>query len=175
MLFDSDIVIAVVVILVGIGFFASSMVGHTDAYKDALETGILYDKVNYQLKSLVDDGTIEVAILLLNNNRANLAEEIIKNRIKFKNYNLTIGNYSISNGNTNGDYVLASTVVLMNRTEGWYGIYEDGGTLKITDKYFMSEEEALNYLNLNKNNKGIAIYYFKSSVPIKVSLKVYGG
>lgn len=182
MLFDSDLVAAVLIMLVGMAFFTSSMVGHTDNYMDAIKTNILHDKVTYQLKTLVTDGTLETAILLMNNNNADVAEKVIKNRIRFRNYNLTIGNYSINGTNTNegintSNFVLVSAVILMNRTEGWYGVYGDDNELKITDKHFISEEDAYNHLKKDiyrSYHYKKAIFYFKNNTPIKVTLKVYG-
>lgn len=183
MLFDSDLVVAILIILVGMAFFTSSMVEHTDNYMDAIKTNILHDKVTNQLKTLVTDGTIKTAILLINNNNTDVAEKVIKNRIRFRNYNLTIGNCSISeiSGDINhSNFVLVSAVILMNRTDGWYGVYGNDNELKITDEHFISEEETYKYLsndNIFPNDTypyKKAIFYFKNNTPIKVTLKVYG-
>ena len=175
MIFNSDVLIAVIILIVGMGFFTMSMVEHTDNYADAVRTNILYDRASDQLKSLVSDGTLESAILLINNNHGNMAEEVLKNRIILDNYNLSIGNYSISEGNlSNKDIVMASAVVVMNRTEGWYGIYGDGNSLHITNKHFLSEDDVYDYLNNFNYPYKRAIYYFNSSSPIEVTL-IYGG
>ena len=179
MIFDSDLLVAVIVIIVGMGFFTSSMVEHTNNYADAVKTNILYDKVVYQLKSLISDGTLETAVLLLNNNNSSIAENVLKNRINLKNYELKIGNYTlISHGNLNNTKtIMVSTTILMNRTEGWYGIYGNDSELHITNEHFISESEAYNYLNKYDNTTypyKKAIYYFNSSNPINITL-ICGG
>jgi len=176
MIFDSDIVIGVIILIVGMGFFTLSMVEHTDSYADAVKTSILYDKASFQLKSLVSDGTLESAILLINNGYGSMAEKVLKNRIDLKNYKLRIGNYTISKGNlSDKDIVIVSTVIIINRTEGWYGVYGNESTLHITDKYFLSEEEVYNYLNSYSNTPfKRAIYYFRSYDPINITL-ICGG
>ena len=176
MIFDSDVLIAVIILIVGMGYFTMSMVEHTNNYADTVGTNILYDRASDQLKSLVSDGTLESAILLINNNHGSMAEEVLDNRIILENYNLSVGNYSISKGNlSNRDIVMASVVVVMNRTEGWYGIYGDSTTLHITDRHFLSENEAYSYLNNHYPNYPYkrVIYYFNSSSPIEVTL-IYG-
>ncbi|AXI25404.1 hypothetical protein CFE53_04365 [Methanofervidicoccus sp. A16] len=177
MIFDSDILIGVIILIVGMGFFTLSMVEHTDSYVDAVRTNILYDKASAQLKSLVSDGTLESAILLINNGYESMAKEVLENRIDVDNYVLTIGNYTISEGNLNNiDTVIVSTVIVINRTEGWYGIYGDSNSLNITEKHFLSEEETYNYLNQHNYNYPYkrAIYYFRSNRPINITL-ICGG
>jgi len=177
MIFDSDIVIGVIILIVGMGFFTLSMVEHTDSYADAVRTNILYDKASFQLKSLVSDGTLESAILLINSGYGSIAEEVLKNRIDLENYNLNIGDYTISEGNlSDKDIVIVSTVIVMNRTEGWYGVYGNQNTLHITDEYFLSEEEVYSHLNDEYSQYPYkrAIYYFRSSSPINITL-IYGG
>ncbi|WP_292460296.1 hypothetical protein [Methanothermococcus sp.] len=175
MIFDSDLLIAVIIIIVGMGFFTSSMIEHTNNYEDTVKTNIMYDKVVYQLKSLISDGTIETAILLINNNNSAIAVSILKNRIGFKNYELKIGNYAISQGNLTGSKtIMASTTILMNRTEGWYGVYGNDNGLYLTNKHFISENETYNYLNNHYDNTTYpyrkAIYYFNSSNPINITI-----
>ncbi|WP_421077357.1 hypothetical protein Mjas_06450 [Methanothermococcus sp. Ax23] len=178
MIFDSDILIAVIIIIVGMGFFTSSMVEHTNNYADAVKTNILYDKVVYQLKSLISDGTLETAVLLLNTNNSDIAKSVLKNKIGLKNYELKIGNYPIipPQGDLNSTKtIMVSATILMNRTEGWYGIYGNDDELHITNKYFISENETYNYLNTYYNSYPYkkAIYYFNSSNPINITL-IYG-
>jgi len=175
MIFDSDIVIGMIILIVGMGFFTLSMVEHTDSYADAVKTNILYDKASDQLKSLVSDGTLESAIILINCGYGSIAEEVLRNRISLENYELQIGNYIISEGNlSNKNIVIVSTVIAINRTEGWYGVYGDNTTLYITDEYFLSEDEAYNYLHQYQHPFKRAIYYFRSSDPINITL-IYGG
>jgi len=175
MIFDSDIVIGMIILIVGMGFFTLSMVEHTDSYTDAVKTNILYDKASDQLKSIISDGTMESAIILINCGYEHIAEEVLRNRINLENYNLSIGNYTISKGDlSDKDIVVVSTVVIINRTEGWYGVYGDQNTLHITDKYFLSEDEAYNYLNQYQHPFKRAIYYFRSSDPINITL-ICGG
>ena len=178
MIFDNDVLIGVIIIIVGMGYFTLSIVEHINNYVDIVKTNILYDKVSDQLKSLVSDGTLESAILLINNGYGSIAEELLKNRINLDNYILSIGNYTISEGNlTNMDTIIVSTVVIMNRTEGWYGVYGNESYLNITDEYFLSEDEAYNHLSLPKYSRypyKRAIYYFRSSSPIKITL-ICGG
>ena len=176
MIFSSDAVIASLIILVGLAFFTSSMVGHTDVYKDALKTSMLYDKASYQLKSLVSDGTIEICILLINNNKTKLAEDIVRNKIPYDNYQLIIGSYTINSTSLNisKNFAIASAVIIMNRTEGWYGIYGNNTKMQITDEYFMTYNESLENLNDNYNYPyKKPIYYFNSSNPIVVKFILY--
>jgi len=177
MIFDSDVVLGVIILIFGMGFLTLSMVEHTESYADTVRSSILYDKASDQLKALVSDGTLESAILLLNHGYRSMAEEVLKNRIDLENYELHIGDYTISEGNLQGkNLVIVSTVIVMNRTEGWYGVYGNQSSLHITDKYFLSEEEAYNYLLTYCSQSPFkrAIYYFRSSSPINVTL-IYGG
>jgi len=177
MIFDSDVVLAVIILIVGMGFLTISMVEHTEDYADAVKTNILYDKASDRLKALVSDGTLESAILLINCGYGSTAEEVLKNRMDLENYILHIGNYTISEGNLQDkDLVIVSTVMVMNRTEGWYGVYGNQKSLHITDKYFLSEEEAYNYLITYYSGYPFkrAIYYFRSNTPINITL-IYGG
>ena len=176
MIFDSDILIAVVILIVGMGYFTLSMVEHTESYVDVVGLNILYDRAGDQLKSIVSDGTLESAILLINSGYESMAEEVLKNRITLENYRLSIGGYTISEGHLVGDKVVVSTVVVMNRTEGWYGIYGNNTTLHITDRHFLSEDEVYKYLNncyKNYSHKR-AIYYSNSIGSTEVTL-IYGG
>ncbi|HIP90753.1 MAG TPA: hypothetical protein EYH21_00405 [Methanothermococcus okinawensis] len=175
MIFDNDILFGIIILIVGMGFFTLSMVEHTDSYADAVKTSILYDKASDQLKSIVSDGTVESAILLINNGYESKVEEVLKNRIDLKNYRIVIGDYTISQGDLNDkDIVVVSTVIVLNRTEGWYGVYGNEKTLRLTDRCFLSEEEVYSYLGGNSHSFVRAIYYFKSSTPINVSL-ICGG
>ncbi|MBW9223819.1 hypothetical protein KKP90_04485 [Methanothermococcus sp. SCGC AD-155-E23] len=175
MIFDNDILLGVIILIVGMGFFTLSMVEHTDSYADAVKTSILYDKASDQLKFLVSDGTLESAILLINNGYGSQAEEVLRNRIDLEDYIIVIGNYTISQGDLNDkDIVVVSTVIVLNRTEGWYGVYGDERTLRLTDRCFLSEEEVYSYLGGNSHSFVRAIYYFRSSTPINISL-ICGG
>jgi len=177
MIFDTDFVLGMLILIVGMGFFTLSMVEHLDNYADTVKTNILYDKASDRLKSLVSDGTLESVILLVNNGYGHIAEEVLKNRIDLEDYNLSIGDYWISEGNLdNKDVIIVSTIVVLNRTEGWYGVYGDQSTLHITDRHFLSEDEAYNYLITHYSSYPFkrAIYYFNSCNPINVTL-VCGG
>jgi len=177
MIFDTDILLGVLILIVGMGFFTLSMVEHIDNYAHAVKMNILYDKASDRLKSLVSDGTLESAILLINSGYGYIAEEVLKNRIDLENYNLSIGDYCIIEGNlSNKNVIIVSTIVVLNRTEGWYGVYGDQSALHITDKYFLSEEEAYNYVLTYYSQYPFkrAIYYFRSSSPINVTL-ICGG
>ncbi len=179
MLFDSDLLLSTIILIVGLAFFTTSMVGHIDGYKDALSTSVIYDKANHQLKSLIDDGTIEACILLINNNETPIAESIIRNRIPYNNYQLKIGNYVINSTklDTNKAYVMVSTVIIMNRTEGWYGVYGNNDEIYLMNKHFISYNEALEYMdnnapyNIYRYRK--PVYYFDSSKPITVEFILY--
>jgi hypothetical protein len=181
MIFNSELLLSAIILIVGMAFFTSSMVEHVDGYKDALSTDIVYGKANYQLKSLIGDGTIEACILLMNNGDDNIAKTIIKNRIPYDNYQLKIGNYTINGSpilDTNKTYIVASAVIMMNRTEGWYGVYGDNTEIHLMDdKYFLSYEDALDYMNTtapyNTYDYKKPVYYFKSSEPITVKFILY--
>ncbi|AEF96508.1 hypothetical protein [Methanotorris igneus] len=177
MIFDSDIVIAVIVLLVGLSFYAASLSEHVHSYTSAVKTNILYDKASHTLLDLVSDGTLESCIILYNNECEDIANNILRNRINFKNYELTIGNITIKEGSPTGNEVVVSSTILLNRTEGWYGIYGNETKLNITQEYFLSESAAMQYLNETYNNSTFkrAFYYFNTSKPIEVKLKVYGG
>jgi len=177
MIFDMDVTLGVIILIVGMGFFTISMVEHIGSYTDALKMNILYDKASDQLKSLISDGTLESAILLINNGNGSRAEEVLRNRINLENYILRIGNYTITEGDlSNSNTRVVCTVVIINRTEGWYGIYGNDTNLYITDRYFLSENETYQYLISNKSIYPYkrAIYYFRTVSPIQVTL-IYGG
>ena len=82
MIFDSDMVIGIIILIIGAIFFTATMGEYLSIQKDSVVTNILHDKATSQLKSLICDGTIEACILLINNNKGNIAENIIKNRIQ---------------------------------------------------------------------------------------------
>ena len=179
MIFDSELLLSTIILTVGLAFFTSSMVEHVDGYKDALSTDMVYDKANYQLKSLISDGTIEACILLMNNGNDSIAETIIRNRIPYNNYQVKIGSYTINSTtlNTNKTYIVVSSVIMMNRTEGWYGVYGNNTEIYLMDKYFLSYEDSLNYMSNNApyNNYEYKnpVYYFNNSKPITVKFILY--
>ena len=86
MIFDSDLVIAICILLIGAIFFTATMGEYLGVHRDATITEILHDKATSQLKSLICDGTVEACILLINNNKSSIAENILKNRIIYNNY-----------------------------------------------------------------------------------------
>ena len=179
MILNSELLLSIIILTVGLAFFTSSMVEHVDGYKDALSTDMIYDKANYQLKSLIGDGTIEACILLMNNDNNSIARTIIRNRIPYDNYQLKIGDYTINSAtlDTNKTYIVVSTVIMMNRTEGWYGVYGNNTEIHLMDKYFLSYEDALNYMNnnapYNTYDYKKPVYYFNNSKPITVKFILY--
>jgi hypothetical protein len=181
MIFDSDLVIAICILLIGAVFFTATMGEYLGVHRDATITEILHDKATTQLKSLICDGTIEACILLINNNKSSIAENILKNRIIYNNYKLIIGNYMISEGNCNGSFAIVSAVVAMNRTEGWYGVYWNSTFVGITDKHYLTYEEAvdetLKEINETYGDTKLfnvtAIYYFNISRPVDVKFILY--
>jgi hypothetical protein len=175
MIFDSDMVIGIIILIIGAIFFTATMGEYLSIQKDSVVTNILHDKATSQLKSLICDGTIEACILLINNNKGNIAENIIKNRIPYDNYMLLIGNYPIYKGNQTKDFAVVSAVVVMNRTEGWYGVYWNDTFVGITNKHYLSYEEAINKTEelYGGNFSVTAIYYFNISKPIDVKFTLY--
>ncbi|WP_459201788.1 hypothetical protein [Methanococcus sp. CF] len=173
MIFDSDLVIAIVILTIGMAFFTTSLVEHSGAYQDVIKSDILHDKASYQLKAIIADGTAETVLLLLNNNENSTAQSILNNRLQFKNYEFLVGDEVVfSEGDQlNQDIIIVSSVVVMNRSEGWYGVaWNDGGSITILGPE-TSELQA--YQSVSGDYKK-AIYYFNNSKPVKVSLKVYG-
>ncbi|MBA2858960.1 hypothetical protein HNP93_001661 [Methanococcus maripaludis] len=173
MIFDSDLVIALVILTIGMAFFTTSLVEHSGAYQDVIKSDILHDKASYQLKAIIADGTAETALLLWNNNEDSTAESILSNRVYVKNYDFIVDDQVVfSKGSkTNQNIVIVSSVVIMNRSEGWYGVaWDDGGSITILGPE-TSELQA--YQSVSGDYKK-AIYYFNNSKPVKVSLKVYG-
>ena len=175
MIFDSDLVIAICILLIGAIFFTATMGEYLGVHRDATITEILHDKATSQLKSLICDGTVEACILLINNNKSSIAENILKNRIIYNNYKLIIGNYAISEGNCNSSFAIASAVVAMNRSEGWYGVYWNSTFVGISDKHYLTYEEAINETSEEVGNtfNVTAIYYFNISRPVDVKFILY--
>ncbi|MBB6401852.1 hypothetical protein HNP92_001157 [Methanococcus maripaludis] len=176
MIFDSDMVIAIVILTVGMAFYTSSLVEHGGMYGDTIKTNIFHDKVSSQLKEMVTDGTIDTAMLLKNNNETVVAENLIKSRVVSDNYVLTIGNWTIDNSNPTDEFVLVSTVVLINRSEGWYGFYWNETTNPniVSKGPFIDENIAYAVLRAYDSDYNKTIYYYNSNESIDVSLKVYG-
>ncbi|ABR55150.1 conserved hypothetical protein [Methanococcus vannielii SB] len=173
MIFDSDLVIAVVILTIGMAFFTTSLVEHTGGYQDVVKSNILHGKASHDLKTIISDGTVETAILLMNNNENQLANSLLSNRISVKNYEFIIGDEVVlSKGNNqNQNIVIASSVVIMNRTEGWYGVaWNTNGAITVKGPYFSE----LNAYNSVSGEYKKSIYYFNNSEPVKVFLKVYG-
>ena len=173
MIFDSDLVIAIVILTIGMAFFTTSLVEHSSAYQDVIKSNMLHDKASYDLKAIITDGTAEAALMLINNNEDSTADALIKSRLHVKNYDFIVGNETIvSNGNKNDqNMVIVSSVVIMNRSEGWYGVaWNEGGSITIKGPE-TSELQA--YQSVSGDYKK-AIYYFNNSKPVEVSLKVYG-
>lgn len=173
MIFDSDLVIAIVILTIGMAFFTTSLVEHSNAYQDVIKSNILHDRASYELKAIITDGTVETALLLINNNEDSLAESLIKSRLQVKNYDFIIGDETIfSNGNKNDqNVVIVSSVLIMNMSDGWYGVaWDNGGTITINGP---KTSESVAYQSVSGDYKK-AIYYFNNSEPVKVSLKVYG-
>jgi hypothetical protein len=175
MIFDSDLVIAICILLIGAIFFTATMGEYLGVHRDATITEILHDKATSQLKSLICDGTVEACILLINNNKSSIAENILKNRIIYNNYKIIIGNYAISEGNCNSSFAIASAVVAMNRSEGWYGVYWNSTFVGISDKHYLTYEEAINETSEEVGNtfNVTAIYYFNISRPVDVKFILY--
>lgn len=168
--------IAIVILTVGMAFYTSSLAEHGGVYSDTIKTNIFHDKVSSQLKELVTDGTIETALLLKNNNEPVAAENLIKNKVILDNYELHIGNWTIDESNPTDEFVLVSTIVIINRSEGWYGFYWNetiSQNITPTGPYI---DENIAYIALgtydSEYNK--TIYYYNNSESIDVSLKVYG-
>jgi len=174
MIFDSDLVIAIVILTIGMAFYTSSLVEHGGDYGDSIKTNIFYDKVSTQLKDIATDGTIETAIMLKNNNETVAAENLIESRINSDNYVFKIGNWSIDNSNPTYDFVLVSTVVFINRSEGWYGFYwNETEPVQFIGPY-IDENIAYAALGTYDVDYTKAIYYYGNNESINVSLKVYG-
>ncbi|ABO35731.1 conserved hypothetical protein [Methanococcus maripaludis C5] len=174
MIFDSDMVIAIVILTVGMAFYTSSLVEHGGDYGDTIKTNIFYDKVSSQLKDLVLDGTIETAMLLKNNNESDVAENLIKIRVHSENYLMNIGTWSIDNSNATENFAIVSTVVLINRSEGWYGFYWNAGHEIQSIGPYIDENITYIALDLYESDYKKALYYYGNNDSVNVSLKVYG-
>jgi len=173
MIFDSDLVIAVVILTIGMAFFTTSLVEHSSAYQDVIKSNILHDRASYELKAIIADGTVETALILMNNNEDSTAESLIADRLHLKNYEFIIdGETVVSSGNRNDqNVVMVSSVIIMNRSEGWYGVaWDNGGDITISGP---ETSEQVAYQSVSGDYKK-AIYYFNDTKPLKVSLKVYG-
>ena len=139
MIFDSDMVIAIVILTVGMAFYTSSLVEHGGMYGDTIKTNIFHDKVSSQLKEMVTDGTID-------------------------------------NSNPTDEFVLVSTVVLINRSEGWYGFYWNESLNPNVNSRgpFIDENIAYAVLGTYDSDYNKTIYYYNNNESIDISLKVYG-
>ena len=63
----------------------------------------------------------------------------------------------------------------MNRSEGWYGVYWNSTFVGISDKHYLTYEEAKNETSEEVGNtfNVTAIYYFNISKPIDVKFTLY--
>jgi len=174
MIFDSDMVIAIVILTVGMAFYTSSLAEHGGVYSDTIKTNIFHDKVSSQLKEMVTDGTIETALLLKNNNETDAAENLIESKVALDNYEVSIGNWTINNSNPTDEFVLVSTVFIINRSEGWYGFYWDETELIQTTGPYINENITYAALDLYDSDYQKALYYYRNNESIEVSLKAYG-
>jgi hypothetical protein len=168
MIFDSDLVIGAIILIVGMGYWSLSMTEHNNNYVDAVKADYMFDKGITTMEHLSEDGTLQNAVLLYYFGQENASKKLLMDRIPLKNYSLEIDGHMVINklniNSSSSLYVLA--VLTLNRSEGWYVIYGNDSSVSIsTERYIDYDDGKSKYANydidmpvyLSKDIKGSKI------------------
>jgi len=143
MIFDSDLIVGTIILVIGMGYWSLSMTEHNNLYVDAVKTDYMFDKGISTMELLSEDGTLQNAVLLYYLGQENASKKLLMDRIPLKNYSLEIDGHTIINKldtNSSSLYVLA--VLTLNRSEGWYVIYGDDNMVSISDERYIDYDDA---------------------------------
>ncbi|MCS3900672.1 hypothetical protein [Methanococcus voltae] len=177
MIFDYDVLFAILILIVGTSIYTVAVFEDTEGYTEAVEFNVLNNKAISAMESLLSEGTLENVIVLLNTNiDSSIIDSYIDSRIDYDNYKVAVGNYSYSKGAVNDNFAIAHTVVQINRSSGWYVVYWNvifGPKNINTMGPFSDEDTAFIASEAISADRKKIIYYHKSGVPINASLILY--
>lgn len=172
MIFDSDLVIGTLILIIGMGYWSLSITEHNNNYVDAVKADYMFDKGVSTMEHLTEDGTLQNAVLLYYFGQKNASKKILMDRISLKNYSLEIdGHMLIHKSDINPSstlYILA--ILTLNRSEGWYVIYGDDNEVCISDERYIDYDEGQNkYANYDID---MPVYLSKNISGSKVKLYI---
>ncbi|MBP2200761.1 hypothetical protein J3E07_000159 [Methanococcus voltae] len=177
MIFDYDVLFAILILIVGTSIYTVAVFEDTEGYTEAVEFNVLNNKAISTMESLLSEGTLENVIVLLNTDiESSIIDLYLDSRINYDNYNLVIGNYSYSKGTINENFAIVHTIVQMNRSSGWYVIYwntQSGSKNVNTMGPFSDEDTAFKASDSISADRKKVLYYHKSGLPVNASLTLY--
>jgi len=177
MIFDSDLLIGTIILMVGMGYWTVSLADHNDIYMDAVQNEYQFDKGISTMELLASSGMLQDAVLLYyfdsgDGAMKNKAIQLLNESIRLNNYKLQIDNNTILSKNFNGSssYYIIATVAL-NRSEGWYVIYGNDNDVNISNERYVDYSEASNAYNTDIK---MPVYYSKNTTSSKIKLYIGG-
>ncbi|XRO77798.1 hypothetical protein ACO3VM_04570 [Methanocaldococcus sp. 10A] len=169
-----DLAIGTTILLIGMAYWTTSVIEHNNNYVDAVKSEYLFDKGISTMEKLSQDGTLQDAVLLYYFNKSDEAKKLLEENIPLDNYMIYIDDNLLINysNSPTKNYVVVIAVLTLNRSEGWYVIYGNSSEIHISDRRFMSYEEAYN--KYNNYTIDMPVYLSKSITSSKVKLYVMG-
>ncbi|ENN96532.1 hypothetical protein J422_01925 [Methanocaldococcus villosus KIN24-T80] len=177
MIFDYDLIIATIILIVGLGMWSVSLVEHNNVYLDAVKNEYKIDKGLSTMETLIKSGVLQDFVILYSFNDTEIKRKaimLLNNSIPLDSYRLEINNETIieKNFNSSNTYIIAT--LILNRSEGWYIIYGNDTYIDILDKRFPDYMIAKEYAEKQLNYPILMpVYYSKniSSVIVKLYIK----
>ncbi len=174
MIFDSDLVIGTIILIVGMGYWSISVSEHNGVYMNAVKSDYMFDRGISTMEQLSEDGTLQNAVLLYYFGQVNASKKLLMDRIPLKNYSLEIDGHMLINrlniSSSNSLYVIA--VLTLNRSEGWYVIYGNESSVSISNERYIDYDDGKEkYANYDID---MPVYLSKSINSSKVKLYVGG-
>ncbi|WP_423792494.1 hypothetical protein ACPB8Q_07160 [Methanocaldococcus indicus] len=166
-----DIFLGTIILLIGFTYWSINLSEYNNNYVYSVKEDYKLSKAIETLKTLADDGTLENAVLLYYFGEVNTSKHLLEEKINLDRYMVKIDGHMLINKSyvNNGDrYVVA--VLVLNRSEGWYVIYGNYSTIKISKNRYLDFDEALNeysnytihmpvYLSKNISVSRVVLYY----------------
>ncbi len=180
MIFNSDVLIGTIILIIGLGYWSISVVENNNVYVDAVQNEYLFDKGISTMESLATSGKLQDAVLLYYFDNGdeimeNKAIKLLNESINLSSYKLEINGTTILSKNYNDNlnksiYVVG--IVELNRSEGWYVIYGDDNEIHISNERYTDFQNAqMAYIN---ERYDMPVYYSKGVKSLKVKLYVEG-
>ncbi|AEH07320.1 hypothetical protein [Methanothermococcus okinawensis] len=180
MIFDSDLVIGTIILIIGMGYWSVSVVEHNNVYVDAVKNEYQFDKAVSTMDNLASSGVLQDAVLLyyFDNGSGALKNEsakLLNESIHLNNYKLQIDNNTILSKNFNGSsscYVIAT--LTLNRSEGWYVIYGDENNIHISNERYIDYSDAIHAQPYTQYKLHMPVYYSRNTGISTVKLYIRG-